>query len=117
MKDAPPDLVLSGVNRGANIAEDVTYSGTVSAAMEGTLAGFRSIALSQAYAREGMADAVPFACAEAWGEKVLRPLLDWPTMPRTLLKINFPSVEPNASGGLKTVLQGLHYSACYSIIE
>src|SRR3546814_1186204 len=53
MKDTPPDLILSGVNRGANIAEDVTYSGTVSAAMEGTLAGFRSIALSQAYAREG----------------------------------------------------------------
>src|SRR3546814_2024519 len=64
MKDTPPDLILSGVNRGANIAEDVTYSGTVSAAMEGTLAGFRSIALSQAFAREGMADAVPFACAE-----------------------------------------------------
>src|SRR3546814_15751101 len=83
MKDTPPDLILSGVNRGANIAEDVTYSGTVSAAMEGTLAGFRSIALSQAYAREGMADAVPFACAEAWGEKVLRPLLALPMMPRT----------------------------------
>ena len=39
MKDAPPDLILSGVNRGANLGEDVTYSGTVSAAMEGALAG------------------------------------------------------------------------------
>ena len=48
MKDSPPDLILSGVNRGANLAEDVTYSGTVSAAMEGALAGVRSIALSQA---------------------------------------------------------------------
>ena len=47
MKDSPPDLILSGVNRGANLAEDVTYSGTVSAAMEGALAGVRSIALSQ----------------------------------------------------------------------
>ncbi len=54
MKDSPPDLILSGVNRGANLAEDVTYSGTVSAAMEGALAGVRSIALSQAYSREGM---------------------------------------------------------------
>ena len=44
--DAKPDLILSGVNRGANLAEDVTYSGTVAAAMEGTLAGIRSIALS-----------------------------------------------------------------------
>ena len=48
MKDFPPDVVLSGINRGANLAEDVTYSGTVSAAMEGALAGVRSIALSQA---------------------------------------------------------------------
>src|SRR3546814_6256253 len=54
MKDDPPDLILSGVNRGANLGEDVTYSGTVSAAMEGALAGIPSVALSQAYAREGM---------------------------------------------------------------
>ena len=39
MKDSPPDLILSGINRGANLGEDVTYSGTVSAAMEGALAG------------------------------------------------------------------------------
>ena len=61
MKDAKPDLVLSGVNRGANLAEDVTYSGTVSAAMEGALAGVPSIALSQAYARQGLGAGVPFA--------------------------------------------------------
>ena len=46
-----PDLLLSGVNRGANMAEDVTYSGTVAAAMEGTLLGIPSIALSQVYHR------------------------------------------------------------------
>ena len=71
-----PDLILSGVNRGANLGDDVTYSGTVSAAIEGALAGIRSIALSQVYAKEGMGDAVPFGAAEAWGAKVLRPLLD-----------------------------------------
>ena len=47
MKDAPPDLILSGINRGANLAEDVTYSGTVSAAMEGALAGVPSIARAE----------------------------------------------------------------------
>ena len=47
-----PDLVLSGVNRGQNIADDVTYSGTVAGAMEGTLLGIPSIALSQAYGFE-----------------------------------------------------------------
>ena len=77
MKDSPPDLILSGVNRGANLAEDVTYSGTVSAAMEGALAGVRSIALSQAYSREGMGDTVPFAAAEAWARaRSSPPLLD-----------------------------------------
>src|SRR3546814_8447081 len=78
MKDDPPDLILSGVNRGANLGEDVTYSGTVSAAMEGALAGIPSVALSQAYAREGMGDNVPFAAAEAWTDEVLRPLIAAP---------------------------------------
>ncbi len=59
MKDHQPDLILSGVNRGANLGEDVTYSGTVSAAMEGALAGIPSIALSQSIARERMGDMVP----------------------------------------------------------
>ena len=45
--DTQPDVILSGVNRGANLADDITYSGTVSAAIEGALAGIRSIALSQ----------------------------------------------------------------------
>jgi 5'-nucleotidase len=107
MKDNPPDLILSGVNRGANLAEDVTYSGTVSAAMEGALAGVRSIALSQNYAREGMGDTVPFAAAEAWGERVLRPLLDAPWAPRSLVNINFPALPPGDVRGVKVVNQGL----------
>src|SRR3954468_2340842 len=95
MKDAPPDLVLSGINRGANLGEDVTYSGTVSAAMEGAMAGVPSIALSQAYAKEGMGDTVPFAAAEAWAERVLRPLIDTPMVPRTLVNVNFPALPPD----------------------
>ncbi|HUD27908.1 MAG TPA: 5'/3'-nucleotidase SurE, partial [Novosphingobium sp.] len=66
----PPDLILSGVNRGANLGDDVTYSGTVSAALEGALAGVRSIALSQVYSKEGLGDGVSFAAAEEWGAKV-----------------------------------------------
>jgi len=107
MKDGPPDLILSGVNRGANLAEDVSYSGTVAAAMEGALAGIRSVALSQRYARAGMGDAVSFAAAEGWGERVLRPLLDAPWAPRTLVNINFPPVDPAAVKGIRVVGQGL----------
>lgn len=108
MQDAKPDLILSGVNRGANLAEDVTYSGTVSAAMEGTLAGYRSIALSQVYAREGMGDTVPFAAAEHWGERVLRPLIAADMPPRTLINVNFPALAPNDVRGVKVVEQGFH---------
>jgi 5'-nucleotidase len=107
MADAKPDLILSGVNRGANLAEDVTYSGTVSAAMEGALAGVRSIALSQAYAREGMGDVVPFDAARQWGAKVLAPLIEAPLAPRTLVNINFPALPADQVLGTRVVAQGL----------
>jgi 5'-nucleotidase len=107
LKDARPDLILSGVNRGANLGEDVTYSGTVSAAMEGALAGIPSIALSQCYAKEGMGDTVPFAAAEAWAERALRPLLATPIAPRTLVNINFPARAPDAVKGIRVVRQGI----------
>ena len=107
MKDSPPDLVLSGINRGANLAEDVTYSGTVSAAMEGALAGVRSIALSQSYSREGMGDTVPFAAAEAWAEKVLGPLIDYEGAPGTLINVNFPALAPDKVNGIRVCRQGI----------
>jgi len=107
MKDSPPDLILSGINRGANLGEDVTYSGTVSAAMEGALAGVRSIALSQSYSREGMGDTVPFAAAEAWAERTLQPLLETPFAPRTLVNINFRARPPEEVRGIRVVRQGL----------
>ena len=107
MKDDPPDLILSGVNRGANLAEDVTYSGTVSAAMEGALAGVRSIALSQVYAREGMGDTVPFEAATAWGQRVLAPLIDAPLAPRTLINVNFPACAADKVQGIRVANQGL----------
>ena len=107
MKDKRPDLVLSGVNRGANLGEDVTYSGTVSAAMEGALAGIPSIALSQSYAKEGMGDTVPFAAAEAWAEQVLRPIIETEMAPRTLVNVNFPALPPEAVRGIRVTQQGL----------
>ena len=107
MKDEPPDLILSGVNRGANLGEDCTYSGTVSAAMEGALAGIKSIALSQSYPREGMGDTVPFAAAEAWADRVLRPLVEAEMAPRTLVNVNFPALAPDEVKGIKVVRQGI----------
>ncbi len=107
LKDTPPDLILSGVNRGANLGEDVTYSGTVSAAMEGALAGIPSIALSQSYAKEGMGDTVPFAAAEAWADEVLKPLIGATLEPRTLVNVNFPPLPPSEVKGVRVVRQGI----------
>jgi 5'-nucleotidase len=117
MKDCPPDVILSGINRGANLAEDVTYSGTVSAAMEGALAGVRSIALSQAYSREGMGDTVPFAAAEAWASRVLGPLLEFETEPRTLINVNFPALPAAEVRGIRVCKQGIRDYGRLRIIE
>lgn len=113
----PPDLILSGVNRGANLGDDVTYSGTVSAALEGALAGVRSVALSQVYSREGVGNAVDFSAAEEWGAKVLRPLLDTPFAPRTLVNVNFPAMVASEVKGIRVVRQGFHDYARGSVVE
>ncbi len=115
--DAPPDVILSGVNRGANLADDITYSGTVSAAIEGALAGVRSIALSQVYAREGMADDVPFDAAIEWGAKVLGPLLDSPLPARTLVNVNFPALPASQVRGIRAVRQGFHDYSRGTVVE
>ena len=117
MKDCPPVLILSGINRGANLAEDVTYSGTVSAAMEGALAGVRSIALSQVYAKEGMGDDIPFAAAEAWAERVIRPLAEAPFTPGTLVNVNFPAAAPDQVKGIRVCRQGIRDYGRLRIVE
>jgi len=117
LKDARPDLILSGVNRGANLGEDVTYSGTVSAAMEGALAGVPSIALSQVHAREGMGDTAPFSAAEEWAERALRPLIGQPMDPKTLININFPARAPEDVRGIRVVRQGFHDYRRSHIVE
>ncbi len=92
MGDLRPDLILSGVNRGPNLAEDLTYSGTVSAAMEGTLAGVRSIALSQQMADYTHGNE-SFAAAHAMGPDIIRRVAaaDWGD--GVLVNINFPMHE------------------------
>ena len=117
MKDAKPDIVLSGVNRGANLGDDITYSGTVSAAVEGALAGIRSIALSQVYARNDSGEEVSFDAAEEWGARVLAPLLETPLVPRTLVNVNFPAIAPDAVKGIQVVRQGFHDYSRGSIVK
>ena len=117
MADAPPDLILSGVNRGANLAEDVTYSGTVAAAMEGALAGVRAIALSQVYAKEGMGETVSFDAAAAWSERVLRPLIDAPFAAGMLVNVNFPAGSAADVRGVRVARQGVRDYGRLRIVE
>ncbi len=104
MIDAPPTLILSGVNRGANMAEDMTYSGTIAAAFEGTLVGIRSIALSQAFGFEGKTPRWESAIAHGAGviDKLLQ--LDWPA--GHLMNVNFPDRAPDAIAGTRVTRQG-----------
>lgn len=103
MKDNLPTLVLSGVNRGGNLAEDVTYSGTVSVAMEGTLATIPSIALSQCI-RPGQR--TNWATAEKFAPEVIKLLLeaDWPK--DVLMNVNFPAFPPEEIEGIRVTEQG-----------
>lgn len=89
--DRRPDLVLSGINAGMNVADDVLYSGTIAAAMEASLMGVPAIALSQ---RNGRMDRADFAAAEAHAEGVIRHLLDIGIPDRTIMNVNFPPVAP-----------------------
>jgi 5'-nucleotidase len=107
LKDRKPALVLSGVNRGSNIADDVTYSGTIAGAMEGTALGIASIALSQAYGfEEGYK--VRWHCAERQGPGIVRRLVDvgWPEPEEVLMNVNFPDCEPEDVTGVEVTEQG-----------
>ena len=116
LKDAKPDLILSGVNRGGNLAEDVTYSGTVSAAMEGCLAGIRSIALSQVMADYAMGKE-DFSTATTHGAAIIRHIqgIDWP--PGVLININFPPVAADKVAGVRVTEQGFRDYGNIHLVE
>lgn len=105
MKGKKPDLVLSGVNRGQNIADDVTYSGTIAGAFEGSLLGIPSMALSQAWGFSKEAK-VPWHIAENYGANVVRRLLENGFSPQTVLNINFPDTNPDEPHGIAFTRQG-----------
>jgi len=90
MKDAPPDLVVSGINFGLNVGDDVTYSGTVSATFEGSLLDIPSIAFSQE-----VAEGFSFARSSALAKRFVASLLADASLPRDLLlNVNFPAPPP-----------------------
>jgi 5'-nucleotidase len=101
LKDHKPDLVLSGVNRGSNMGEFITYSGTCAAAMEATLLGIPAIALSQQI--DPRERHVHWPTAETHAPALIRKLLraGWPK--RTFINVNFPKVRPSTHMGQRTM--------------
>lgn len=102
---AAPDLVLSGINRGQNLAEDVTYSGTIAGALQGMQLGIRSIALSQARGFRA-AGSIAWETAEAFGPGILQRLLQigWPE--DVVMNINFPDRLPEDVHAVEVTEQG-----------
>src|SRR5215469_7975012 len=103
--DGKPDLVLSGVNRGRNAAEDVTYSGTVAGAMEGAVLGIPSFALSQAY-HAGTRHSPHWETAAQFGPELIRRVLETGIPRDVLVNVNFPDCAPEEVQGVAVATQG-----------
>ncbi len=105
LKDEPPTLVLSGINHGSNLAEDVTYSGTVAGAMEGTFLGIPSIALSltQGFDKDGI---VNWETPLAHAAPLIKTILAADRPEGTLFNVNFPDLPPDKVNGTVLTRQG-----------
>ncbi|SNT04264.1 MULTISPECIES: 5'/3'-nucleotidase SurE [unclassified Azospirillum] len=103
MQDRKPTLVLSGINHGSNLGEDVTYSGTIACAMEATLLGVRAIAMSQRTRPDSPPD---WSVAERHGADIVRKIMavDWPR--HVLMNVNYPAVPPDEVTGVHVVRHG-----------
>ena len=100
-----PELVLSGVNRGRNAAEDVTYSGTVAGAMEGTVLGIPSFALSQGYSF-ATKKLPPWETAIRFAPDIIRRVLEEGLPRDVLVNVNFPDCPPDQVVGIAVATQG-----------
>ncbi|MEM9494668.1 MAG: 5'/3'-nucleotidase SurE [Pseudomonadota bacterium] len=103
LDDKKPDLLLSGVNNGQNVAEDVTVSGTIAAAFQGMTMGIPSIALSLSRLTR---DSARWATPEAHGAGIVRRLIEagWPE--DVVINVNFPDRDPEDVGGVDVTSQG-----------
>ncbi|MEM7470889.1 MAG: 5'/3'-nucleotidase SurE [Pseudomonadota bacterium] len=123
MADAPPDLILSGVNKGNNSAENTVYSGTIGASMEAALQGIKSVAMSQYFGPANAKLDDPFEAAAAHGAALIRNLLshgNWGGDSHaqgyhTFYNVNFPPVPARDVKGTRVVPQGRRASGGFGV--
>ena len=106
LEGQPPDLVLTGVNYGRNVANDVLISGTVAAAIEASLRGTIGIALSQGFGTGSDQNDI-FAPAREHGAAVVRRLLSANSLPRACFNVNFPARPTGGARGLRLAPAGM----------
>jgi 5'-nucleotidase len=118
LRDTPPDLVLSGVNRGNNSAENTLYSGTIGAALEAALQGFTAIALSQYFGPENRDLDDAFEAAGRHGADVVQRILQHSPAHdegyRLFYNVNFPPTSAAAVKGIRVAAQGLRPDTVFS---
>lgn len=108
LMDKRPDLILSGINSGQNIADDVTYSGTVAGAMEGTLLGIPSIAVSQAYDWTDGLRSIRWETSQHHVPDMIRKIMEFKFPTKTLVNLNLPNCKPEEIKGVEITRQGNH---------
>ena len=113
LMDSRPDLVLSGVNRGGNMADSIAYSGTVGAAMTALTLGVQAIALSQYF--QGVE--VKWDCARAYAKPMIEQLLNisWPS--KVVPNVNFPHRDPGTIEGVKLCHPGHGFIEGVNVVE
>lgn len=108
-----PDLVLSGINKGYNLAADIQYSATAGAAFEGTFQGYHSIAVSEGF--DG-----PYEVTDRYLVEILEKLIDTPLPPGHIHNVNFPQCKLSECKGIlwdRTVSPNMYYEDSYNAIE
>ena len=103
--DTMPDIVLSGVNKGRNVAEDVVYSGTIAGALEGTILGLPSFALSQEFSI-ATRERPLWDTALKFGPAIIRKVMDAGIPKNTVINVNFPACAPDEVVGIRVTRQG-----------
>jgi 5'-nucleotidase len=105
LKPTAPDVVLSGVNRGRNVAEDVVYSGTIAGAMEGTIVGLPSFALSQEFSMATREKPL-WETALKFGPDIIRKVMKAGIPRNIVINVNFPACAPEEVAGIRITRQG-----------
>jgi 5'-nucleotidase len=103
MKDRRPDILLSGINKGGNLGDDITYSGTVAAAMEATLLGVPSVAISLVHENGEIPN---FDFAGSFARRIAGKVLDQGLREGVLLNVNVPNISEKDCQGVRVTHQG-----------